>query len=146
MATITKYNLFLKGMFNGDTNAVIDFDTDTIKVALATSAYTPSATTHDFFNDITNEVTGTNYTAGGAEITSKTLTESSGTVTFDGADVTWSQSGSGFSNARYAIIYKSTGTSSTSRLIGYIDMTSDKGNVAGDFTISWAGTGVFTVA
>ena len=146
MATITKYNLFLKGMFNGDTNAVIDFDTDTIKVALATSAYTPSASTHDFFNDITNEVTGTNYTAGGAEITGKSVTESSGTVTFDGADVTWSQSGSGFSNARYAIIYKSTGTASTSRLIGYIDMTSDKGNVAGDFTISWAGTGVFTVA
>jgi len=146
MATITKYNLFLKGMFNGTANAVIDFDTDTIKVALATASYSPSATTHDFFNDITNEVTGTNYVAGGAEITTKTLNESGGTVTFDGDSPTWSQSGSGFSTARYAIIYKSTGTAATSRLIGYIDMTSDKGNVAGDFTISWAGTGVFTVA
>lgn len=144
MATITKYNKFLKNQFDG--TAVIDFNTDTIKVALVTSTYSPSATTHDFFDDITNEVSGTNYTAGGATIGSLTLTESSGTVTFDGADVTWAQSGSGFSTARYAIIYKSTGTASTSPLIGYIDFTADKGNVSGDLTIQWGAGGIFTVA
>ena len=142
MATITKYNLWQKNQLNGA--AVIDWDTDTIKVALATSTYTPSATTHDFFADITNEVTGTNYTAGGATIATIAVTESAGVSTVDGADVTWSQSGAGFANARYGIIYKDTGVPGTSPLMGYIDFTTDKGNVDGDLSLQWAGTGIFT--
>ena len=127
-----------------DGTAVTDFNTDTIKVALTTSSYSPAASTHDYFNDVTNEVSGTNYAAGGATLGSLSLTESGGTVTFDAADTTWSQSGAGFSNARYAVIYKSTGTSSTSPLIGYIDFGSDKGNVAGDLTIQWGASGLIT--
>jgi hypothetical protein len=50
----------------------IDFNSDAIKVALCTSAYTPDQDGHDFFNDITNEVTGTGYTAGGAALGSIT--------------------------------------------------------------------------
>jgi hypothetical protein len=144
MATLAKYNSFLKYQFDG--TAVIDFNTDTIKVALVTSAYTPSATTHDYFNDITSEVTGTNYTAGGATLASLTLTESGGTVTFDAADVTWSYNATGFSNARYAIVYKSTGTAATSPLIGYVDFGADKGNTSSDLRIQWGASGVFTVA
>lgn len=113
---------------------------------MVSSAYTPAPTTHDYFDDITGEVSGTNYTAGGATLGSVTLTESSGTVTFDAADVTWTTSGTGFTNARYAILYKSTGTSSTSPLIGYIDFTTDKGNTTSDLTIQWGTSGVFTVA
>lgn len=52
----------------------IDIDTDTLKFALATSAYTPNLATHDFFNDVTNEVTGTGYTAGGVALSSVTWT------------------------------------------------------------------------
>lgn len=144
MASIAKYNSFLKNQFNG-TN-VIDFDTDTIKVMLVASAYTPAASTHVNKSDVTNEVTGTNYTAGGTALATKTLTEATGTVTFDAADVTWLQSATGFSTARYAVIYKDTGTASTSPLIGYIDFTADKGNTSGDLTLQWAATGVFTVA
>jgi hypothetical protein len=55
-------------------NKEIDFDTDTIKVALTTSTYTPNFDTHDYFNDVTNEVVGTGYTAGGATLASKTIT------------------------------------------------------------------------
>lgn len=55
-------------------NKEVDFDTDTVKVALCTSAYTPAPDTHDYFNDITNEVAGTGYTAGGATLASKTVT------------------------------------------------------------------------
>lgn len=144
MATLAKYNLFLKNQNDG--SAVIDFNTDTIKVAVASSTYTPSPTTHDFFNDVTNEVTGTGYTAGGAAIGSKTLTESSGTVTFDGADVTWSADASGFSNGRYGIIQKDTGTASTSPLFGYMDFLADKGNLGGDLTIQWNASGIATWA
>lgn len=145
MATITKYNLGTQYQYNG--TAAIDWDTDTIKVALVTSAYTPSATTHNYFDVVTaNQVSGTNYSAGGTALTGLAVTENAGTVKVDANDVTWAQSGTGFSNARYAIIYKDTGTASTSPLFGYIDFTSDKGNVSGDLTLSWNANGIFTVA
>ena len=41
----------------------IDFLSDTIKVMLCTNAYTPAQDTHVFKSDVTNEVTGTGYTA-----------------------------------------------------------------------------------
>jgi hypothetical protein len=52
----------------------LNFASDTIKGALVGSAYTPDFTAHQFFSSITNEVTGTGYTAGGATLASKTST------------------------------------------------------------------------
>lgn len=53
----------------------IDYLSDTINLALVTSAYTPNLTTDDFWNDVVaNEVTGTGYTANGATLGTKTLT------------------------------------------------------------------------
>ncbi len=51
-----------------------DFLSDTIKVMLTTSAYSPALDTHEVKADVTNEVTGTGYTAGGATVATKTLT------------------------------------------------------------------------
>lgn len=126
-------------------NKEIDWDTDTIKVALTTSTYVPNQDTHAYFSDITNQVTGTGYTSGGATLTSKTVTYTSGTNTqaFDAADVTWSAS---TITARYAIIYDSTGTSSTSALIGYVDFGADVISSGGDFTIQWNASGIFTIS
>ena len=125
----------------------INWGSDTIKVALTTSAYTPDQDAHDFFNDITNEVTGTGYTAGGATLASKTSTYTSGTNTqaLDAADVTWSSS---TITARYGVIYKSTGTASTSPLIGYVDFGADVISSGGPFTITWDAAGAisFTVS
>ena len=140
--TITGYHNFLLQQMNGA--APIDFDTDTLKVALVTNTYSPSASAHNFFDDITNEVSGTNYTAGGATLASKTVTLNAGIVTFDAADVTWTQSGTGFSNARYAIIYKSTGTASTSPLVAYVNFGADVGNTVADLVLVWAGTGIIS--
>jgi len=123
-------------------NKEIDFDTDTVKVALCTSTYTPNQNTHDYFNDITNEVSGTGYTAGGATLGTKTVTQSTTTYTFDAADTVWTTS---TITARYAIIYVSTGTSSTSALIGYVDFGADVSSTAGDFTIQWSASGIFTM-
>lgn len=49
----------------------INWASDTIKAAITTSTYTPDPLTHDFFNDVTNEVVGTGYTAGGATLAGK---------------------------------------------------------------------------
>lgn len=54
--------------------AGINFASDTIKAALTTATYTPDPLTHQFFSSVTNEVTGTGYTAGGVTIGSKTTT------------------------------------------------------------------------
>lgn len=135
----------LYGSFPGKlANKEIDWDTDTIKVALCTSSYTPAQDTHDYFNDVTNEVSDTGYTAGGATLGSKTANYTSGTNTwaFDAADVTW---GSSSITARYAVIYCSTGTGSTSALIGYVDFGEDKVSSSGNFVITWNASGIFTV-
>lgn len=67
------YANLLGGETSGESSAV-DFLSDTIKMALTTSAYTPNRDTHEFFSDITNEITGTGYTAGGVALASKTIT------------------------------------------------------------------------
>ena len=80
-------NFLLKAL-----NKEVDFDTDTIKVALVSSSYTPDQDAHDYFNDVsTYEVSGTGYTAGGNTLGSKTATYDSATnvIVLDAADTTW---------------------------------------------------------
>lgn len=138
---------FLYGSFPAKlANKEIDWDTDTIKVALLTSAYTPAQDTHDYFDDVSaSQVTGTGYTAGGATLASKSVTYTAGTnvTTFDAADVSWTSS---TITARYAVIYVDTaGASSTDPLIGYIDFGADVSSSAGTFTITWDAAGIFTI-
>lgn len=125
-------------------NKEVDWDTDTIKVALTTSSYTPNQDTHDYFNDVTNEVTGTGYTAGGNTLASKTITydDANNVIVLDAADSTWASS---TITARYAVVYASTGTASTSPLIGYVDFGSDQSSTNGNFTITWDSTGIVRV-
>ena len=58
---LTLYDNFRLSQMNG---TAVNFSSggDTIKVAVTTSSYAVSQTADDFFNDVTNEVTGTNYT------------------------------------------------------------------------------------
>jgi len=140
MASKLYGNFLLKAL-----NKEVDFDSDTIKVALLSSSYTPDQDAHDYFNDVsTYEVTGTGYTSGGATLASKTATYDSATnvIVLDAADTTWSSS---TITARYAVIYDSTGTSSTSALIGYVDFGSDQSSTNGNFTITWDSTGIVRI-
>lgn len=133
-------NFLLKAL-----NKEVDYDTDTIKVALLTSSYTPDQDAHDYLNDVsTYEVSGTGYTAGGATLASKTATYDSATnvIILDAADTTWASS---TITARYAVIYDSTGTASTSALIGYVDFGSDQASTNGNFTITWDATGIVRI-
>jgi hypothetical protein len=136
-------------VFNKAFNKEIDLDTDTIKVALLTSGYSPNQDTHAYFSDVNAfEVTGTGYTSGGTALTSKTVTYdgANNVFIFDAADVTWANS---TITARYAVIYDdSPATAATKPLIGYLDMVSDQSSTAGNLTITWDATGIarFTVA
>lgn len=65
------YNRFLANLLNKE----IDFEADTIKMAILSSSYTP-AKTHNTWSDVSsNEVSGTGYTAGGKQVTTVSVTE-----------------------------------------------------------------------
>lgn len=112
----------------------IDFDTDTFKMMLVTDAYTPSKS-HDFRNDVTNEVTGTGYTTGGNAAT-PTVTKDN---TNNRVDVSWTITSwtSSTITARAGVIYKSRGgASSADELVGYVDFGSDISSVSGTFSVT----------
>src|SRR3982751_5694470 len=91
-----------------DGTALVDWDTDTIKVALATSSYVPDQDTHDFFNDVTNQLTtGGGYTAGGVALTGRSVVVNgaTNTVRFLATAAQWT---SATFTSRFAIVYKDT--------------------------------------
>ena len=133
------YNSFKKEIQDG----TIDLDTDTIKVMLVTASYTPDIDAHTKRSDVTNEVTGTGYTAGGATLASKTVTQDNtlNAGKFDAADVSWATA---TITARAAVLYKSRGgAASADELVAYIDFGSDKTSSGGTFLITWDANGIF---
>ena len=114
---------------------------ETLKVALLTSSYTPDIDAHDYFDDLTNEVSDPGYSAGGATLGGKTLTldTTDDEAVLDATDLTWASSSI---TARFAVLYRNTGTPATSDLIGYWDFGSDKVSSNGDFTLQWNTEGV----
>lgn len=134
------YNSFKTQLLNGG----INFGTSTIKAMLVTSGYTPNQDSDDFQNDVTNEVSATGYTTGGKTLTGGTVTQDNtdNEAVYDAADVTW---GTSSITARAAVLYKDTGVSSTSPLIGYVDFTTDQTSANGDFTIQWSSEGIINL-
>ena len=142
MAVTAKWygNAFVKAF-----NKEIDFDTDTIKVMLCTSTYAPNQDTHTYKSDVTNEVTGTGYTAGGATVATPSLTYTGATnvLMLDGGDVSWASS---TITARYAVVYDSSpATDATRPLLCYVDFGADVSSTSGTFSITWDAAGIATV-
>jgi len=146
MANLNIYDTFRKNRLDPSQGAVAG----TLRVALVTATYTPNQNTHEFWSDVSaNEVSGTNYTAGGNAAANATVTmDAAGLVKFDADDpAAWLQSATGFSNARRAIIYYDTGIATTSRLVAYSnDFGADKGNTGGDFSIAFDANGIYDQA
>lgn len=142
------YNKFKVGQLDG--TAVIDFDTDTIHVALVNSGYvanTSAQDVHDFFDDVAvSEVTGSGYTAGGQALTTKsvTLDTAGDRGYFDANDTVWSTS---TITAYGAVLYKRVGTTnSVSPVIGLIDFGGAQVSATGAFTITWSGAGILQLS
>lgn len=136
------YGLPLKNLISGGT--LFDWDTDTIKCAVVTSAYTPDQDAHDFWNDVSaNEASASGYTAGGQALSSKTVTYDTATnqVRLDAADVTWTSAVVG----RYLVVYKDTGTASTSPLLGLYDNDGVNFGGGSTLTVTWDSTGVLRI-
>ena len=146
MAVSAKW--FGKTLLNQFGTAPVNWTSDTIKVALCTSAWTPDQDVMDFYDDLTNELpTSSGYTAGGATLANcaKTYTAGTNVIKLDADDVSWTTTAA--ITARFAPIYKSTGTPSTSPLLGYVDFGTDVSTSAlgGPFNITWDAAGIFTL-
>lgn len=135
------YGVTFLNALNND--LALDLDDTTagrFKAMLVTSAYTPDFGAHDLKADVTNEVSGTGYSAGGEALASVTCTQAAGTITWDADDVTWTSS---TITARGAVIYDDSLTDDP--LICYIDFGSDQSSTSGDFTLSFNASGIFTL-
>lgn len=116
----------------------VDWEADTIKVALLDAAHTPDQGGDALFTDVSgDEISGSGYTAGGEDLTAKTLSyDAAGLhVTLDAADVSWDPS---TITAQYAVIYKETG----GQLIAYGDAGSEQSSDNAAFTIEWNADGI----
>jgi hypothetical protein len=134
------YNSFKAHIMDG----TIDLSTDAIYVMLVTD-YTVDIDAHEMRDDVTSyEVSGTGYTAAGAAITTLTVSidDTDNEGVWDGTDVTWASSTIA---AEGAIIYQSSGASTTDELIAYIDFGESKASSNGNFTISWSSEGIINL-
>jgi hypothetical protein len=124
----------------------IAFGVDDFKVALIddTAAPTAADATPTWSDYSANEVSGTNYTAGGYTLTGDSWTEAGGVATFDDTgNVTWSQHASGPTDIYWGILYSDT--SSNDDCICFIDMGGPISLVDGDISITWNASGIFTI-
>lgn len=112
----------------------LDYDTNTFKAMLVTSSYTPDQDAHLKRSDITNEVSGTGYTAGGvtsAVTVTKDTTNNKTTIQF--AAVSWPSS---TISARGCVYYRSRGGASTAdELVAYNDFGSTVTSNNSTFTV-----------
>lgn len=116
-------------------NGNIDLNTDTFKIMLATSTYTPDQDAHDFRNDVTNEVgaSGTYATGGGSCTVSTSYDSASNEVRVSLSDVAFTGT---TITARTAVLYKSRGgAASADELVAYCTEASDVSSTAGTFTV-----------
>jgi hypothetical protein len=127
------YDKAREGFLSGQ----INFSSDNIKAVLVdTALYTPSLTTHQFLSDIASGA----RVATSANLASKTVANG----VADAADITFSAVTG--ASVEAIVLYKDTGTASTSRLICLID--SGVGGIpitpnGGDIATAWNASGIF---
>jgi hypothetical protein len=142
--TAALYGTPTKNREDGTANGQVSWKTggDTFKTSLHTVSYAYNQDTDAFFSTPTNEITGTGYTAGGTTLGSlaSSYDSTSDQARFDAADATWASS---TLTARVAVVYKSTGTASTSPLIGYVDFGANVSTTSDTLTITWDSTSVW---
>ena len=140
---VTVFNEAKAKMLDGDWAS-----TDHFYIAICDNTAAPSAsTTTPTLGDFTEVGTGGTYTSGGIDLgTLATLvSESAGTMTFDSTtNPTWAQDASNDTDAYWGIIYNYTDAGNDA--LAFVDLGGPVDMTAGDLTITWNGSGIFTIA
>jgi len=115
---------------------------DPVNVDDAVPAYAAGGTTN-----YTAIATAGNYAAGGFLLAAwgAMCIEAGGTLTFDDTDasVTWDQDGANPQDGEWAVIYNDT---QANYCIAAIDLDGPIDMQAGDLTITWNASGIFTIS
>lgn len=126
----TTYNSFKADIQDGTQ----DLDAGTHQVLLASTSYTPNPD-HAFVSDITNELSGGNYSRKTLANKSVAKDNTNDRADWKADNVTWTA----LTGApRYAIVFKFVTNDADSRLCVCIDLTAQSLS-ATDFTIKWDG-------
>lgn len=129
-------SLIYNSAIRDEATGAIDYDTDTFYAMLVTSAYTPDKDVHNRRDDVTNEVVGAGYTAGGQAVT---VTVAAVDTANDRVVITFASHNwpTATITARGEVIYKRRGgASSADELVYYNDFGSDITSTAGTFTVA----------
>lgn len=120
---------------------------DDIKCAILDNTTTPAAAdATPALGDYTQVGSAGTYVAGGTSLGNlgTLTTEAAGTMTFDSAtNPTWAQNASNDVDAYWALIYNDTDTGDLA--LCFVDLGGPADMSAGDLTITWNASGIFTI-
>ena len=124
----TIYNIFKEKVMTG----AINFATDSFKVMLVSSLYTPDKDSHHSYVNISNEVTGLGYSAGGQLLTGVTVMIDlvNNEARLWSNEATWINS---TITAAGAVIYKVSSDPTQAWLVNYFDFNAQKSSYVSDF-------------
>lgn len=121
-ATMIIYNSFIDRVVRNLTDPDSGL---TVKAMLLTASYAP-AQVHDFRDDLTNEVTGTGYTAGGATVTVTVVkVDASNLTRITFGSAVWNATGGALTARRVAYYVSRGGSASADELICVVSETAD---------------------
>jgi hypothetical protein len=135
------FGLTLEKQLIGSTTESLEAEDN--KITLVSDSATPNFDTMDFWDDLNaNEVTGTNWSAGGVSLTTTEVTLASTVATFDAADV--SVASTTISNAMCSVLRFNVGSAATDPLVCLHDFVTAVSTSNGTFQIQWHATGLVT--
>lgn len=124
-------------------NKEVDLEGDEIRAMLCTSAYEPDQVNHRYKSDVTGEVSGTGYTAGGVQLANVSLSTVGTTLRLNADDVQWPSSSI---TGRYLVYYDAEpGSDATRPLLGFVDFGEDVSTTSGTFQAVWHNNGLFGI-
>ncbi len=135
--TATPYNHLMLCLLRGTIVAA----TDTLKLMLVSSAYTPDAEHTQIADVSAHEISGTNYTAGGKALSGVTASRSGASAKLDADELTFATLTATF---RYGVLYADvTRGGLTGPLVGYFALDSaDVVVSARDYPVVWDAAGL----
>jgi len=120
---------------------------DSIKCAILDNTTTPAAAdATPQLGDYTEVGTGGSYVAGGAALQDlqTMVTEAAGVMTFDTTvNPTWAQNAGNDVDAWWGLVYNVTQTGNLA--IAFVELGGPVDMTAGDLTITWNASGIFTI-
>lgn len=116
-----------------------------LMASLHSSAMIPDQDAMAFFDDLTDEVSGAGYSAGGVALTTPTKVQTANVWVLGCDPITFSAIT--VPDFQYVLLYDfQTGVAATSPLIGWVDLGSAQSRVAADFVLTIPSSGIVQLA